>query len=84
MEAPRADGPTLLIGVCVSVDPDASMVPVSLWTSLVAEGTALLSAGPWTVAVEHECQICRFIRPPRNTDTLIPAGMTGKGNPLWK
>jgi hypothetical protein len=34
------------------------MVPVSLWISLVVEGTALLSAGPWTVAVEHGCQIC--------------------------
>lgn len=69
---------------CVPVDPGRSMVPVSLWLSLVVEGTALLSAGPWIVAFEHECQICCLIRPPRNADTLIPAGMTGKGDSLWK
>ena len=72
------------LDVCVSVDPDSSMVPVSLWVSLVVEGTALLSAGPWTVALEHECQICCFIRLPRNACTLIPAGMIGKGDPRWK
>ena len=64
--------------VCVSVNPGRPMVPVSLQVSLVVEGTALLSAGPWTVAFEHECQICCLIRPPRNACTLIPTGMTGR------
>lgn len=64
--------------VCVSVNPGRPMVPVSLQVSLVVEGTALLSAGPWTVASEHECQICCCIRPPRNACTLIPAGRLGR------
>lgn len=39
------------LDVCVSVNPGRPMVPVSLQVSLVVEGTALLSAGPWTVAL---------------------------------
>lgn len=48
----------------VSVDSGRSMVPVSLWASLVLEGTPLLSARePWIVAVEHECQNPVFTPP---------------------
>lgn len=52
--------------MCVSVNPGSSLVPVCVQMSLVVEGTTFLSAGPWTVALEHECQICCFFRPPRN------------------
>lgn len=45
------------MGLCVLVVPVLALVPVSLQMSLVVEGTTLLSAGPWTVALSTSVRV---------------------------